>query len=167
MAPRHLAPVVVLLALSLPACDRASISMTAPGTFVPAALTAEPASLRPEFLPSPSCLLRPAFRVRLTVIVGGGGAVFLSGLRFHFLDRLGSRALPLVSAAPGSSFTSSLPSSSPVPIPGVAPLASFSRSGTLPFIATFGCDVVPDGTLIVIGDLDDGRTAEMRLRVGS
>jgi hypothetical protein len=141
--------------------------MTAPGTLVPAVLTAEPASLRPEFLTSQAFLLRPAFRLHLSVIVGDGATVIVHGFRFHFIDRSGLRALPVVSVASGTSFTSSLPSSSPIPIPGVAPLSPFPASGTLPFVATFGCDIVADGTLVVIGDLDDGRTAEMRLRVGS
>ena len=167
MAPRRLAPAALFFVLFTVACDQASVSMTAPGTLVPAAFTAEPASLRPEFLHAQTCLFRPAFRLHLSVIVGGGGTVIVHGFRFHFIDRAGSRTLPLVSVAPGTSFTSSLPSSSPIPIPGVAPLTSFPASGTLPFIATFGCDVIPDGTLVVIGDLDAGRTAEMRLRVGT
>lgn len=166
MAPRRLTPVALLLVLLTPACDRASVSTTAPGALVPTAFTAEPASLRPEFLSSQSCLIRPAFRLRLSVILRSGGTVILSGLRFHFIDRAGSRAFPVISVAPGTSFTSSLPSSSAVPIPGVAPLTSFPASGTLPFIATFGCDVIPDGTLVVVGDVDGGGTSEMRLRVG-
>ena len=167
MTPRVLVRAALLLAvLTAVSCNDTPVSPTEPGELVAASLTAEPASLAPEFLPSQACLIHPAFRVRLSVILRSGGTVVLSGLRFHFIDRSGSRAFPLVSVAPTSPFTSSLPSSSTVPIPGVAPLSSFPSAGTLPFIATFGCDVIPDGTLVVIGDLDNGRTAEMRLRVG-
>ena len=169
MTPRVLTLASLLLAVLMTvSCNSTPASPTEPGELVPASLTAEPASLMPEFLPSQACLFHPAFRVRLSVILRSGGTVVLSGLRFHFIDRSGSRTFPLVSVAPSASFTSSLPSSSTVPIPGVAPLPpSFPTSGTLPFIATFGCDVIPDGTLVVVGDLDNGRTAEMRLRVGS
>ena len=166
------APLMLLLvAVTISACNGTPASPTDPGELVPASLTAEPATLTPEFLDSQTCSIRPAFRVRLSVILRSGGTVILSGLRFHFIDRFGERILPQVTPVPTPPFGSTLPSSSPVPIPGVAPLpSSTSLSGALPFFATFDCNVLPDGILVVVGNVKEGgtqRTAEMRLRVSN
>lgn len=164
------APLMLLLAsVMTSACNETPASPTEPGEWAPASLTAEPATLTPEFLHSQTCSIRPAFRVRLSVILRSGGTVILSGLRFHFIDRFGERILPRVTPISTPPFGSTLPSSSPVPIPGVAPLPSSTAiSGALPFFATFDCNVLPDGILVVVGDVKDAgtqRTAEMRLRV--
>jgi hypothetical protein len=138
--------------------------------------------VRPEFLPGSSCTGRPSFGVRITVIVGGGEDLILRGLRFTFTDRFGERALPDVFPTPEGPF---IPSSTPVPFPGVAPLptrgpipipgsppidgvlVSALTSGKLPFFLRFGCGVFPEGTILIGGELNDrnGRHSTTELRV--
>jgi hypothetical protein len=190
-----------LLLLFLPlvaaaACDRTELTLTgpAPSALLPlqSSFSAEPRSILPEFLPTGSCVTRPAFGLRLSVIIGGGEVVILRGLRFGFNDRFGASAFPDVfpiaslSAPPvqspgiPTSSPISLPGiaalpASPIPIPGSSPidgiLIAAGTSRTLPFFLRFGCGLVPDGTLVITADAADanGRfeTPQMRVRVGS
>lgn len=151
----------------------------------------EPATLRAELVPGISCGAVPAFGTRIIVIVGGH--VRLRGLRFRFTDRFGVNALPRVMAIPGSSPlstpASAIPSSFPIPIPGIAPLPVNSPipipgsspfngvsvpTGTsqhLPFFLLFGCSVASEGTLFVGTEVAEPggtvQTSEFRVRVGS
>ena len=151
----------------------------------------EPATLRPEGVSGISCVGVPAFGTRIIVIFGGD--VVLSGLRFRFTDRFGVNALPRVMAIPGSSPLSvpisAIPSSFPIPIPGIAPLpmnspipipgsSSFNGlsvpAGTsrhLPFFLLFECGVASGGTLFVGTEVaEPGGTvqkSEFPVRVGS
>jgi len=162
------APVLLFLALTATAaCDRLDVTATSPEpvTGLKASLTAEPSSVRPEFLPSLSCPTRPGFGIRVVVIISGGD-VILRAIRFGFTDRLGDLAFPQVFPTPSlSSASTSFPSSSPIPIPGAAPLPGssvipipgalpiegllVSGSRSLPFSLTFGCGLVPEGTITI------------------
>lgn len=176
----RLPTLVVLAATLLIGCERRSAGPTSPAAAegIQPAISVEPLSVHPEFLATPSCVTRPAFGVRLSILLRSHGP-FVRGLRFRFLDRFGRQTLPevtLMSSLFPTTATlptpSTLPSSSPMPIPGVAPLPSVApSSGILPFFVRFGCDVFPDGTLI-IGVNENGHdgnevTSELRVRVGS
>lgn len=184
--PTYAAILSFLVFFAATACNRGSIGPTSPGpsTTVKTSLTAEPVAARPEFLSNPTCPTHPSFGIRITVIVGGNDLI-VRGIRFAFTDRFGSRALPDVFPTPAGS--TSIPSSSPIPIPGSAALPGSSpipipgsspingvlvSDGTrlaLPFFLRFGCDVVPEGTIIIIVDTADrtGRpgTSEVRVAV--
>jgi hypothetical protein len=158
-------PVLLSLALvTVAGCERNSDTPTAPATRgLQASITAEPQSARPEFLPS-VCDGRFAFGVRVFISLRGPDVV-LSGLRFQFIDLVGTRTLPEVIRLPSpSSAASSLPSASPVTVPGIAALPPLSGPSTIPFFVRFGCGVVPDGTLVITGDLN-GRVEETKIRI--
>jgi hypothetical protein len=184
-SPKYvLVPLTLLLAASI-ACDRTTASPTTPAPGAGAlklSFTAEPLVVRPEFLPGSSCTSRPSFGVRITVVLGSGEDVILRGLRFSFTDRFGERALPDVFPTPEGSFipssppvpfpgVASLPTRGPIPIPGSPPidgvLVSALTSRELPFFLRFGCGVFPDGTLLIDGDLNDrnGRPDRAEMRV--
>jgi hypothetical protein len=152
-------------------CSRMPATPAGPaeGTGQQASITAEPRSARPDFLPTPTCPTRPAFGVRLSIIIRGSHGLTLRGFRFQFIDRLGGRTLPEVIPIPTPSATSSLPSSSPIPIPGFAALpASPPVLGGLPFFVRFGCNVIPEGTLLVTADAghEAFEMPEVRIRIG-
>jgi hypothetical protein len=150
----------------------------------------EPATLRPEFVSGISCVAVPAFGTRIIVIVGGD--VTLRELRFRFTDRFGVNALPRVMAIPGSSPlsvpASAIPSSFPIPVPGLAPLPASSpipmpgssafngpslpvgTSVHLPFFLFFECGVASEGTLFIGTEVAEPggtvQTSQFRVRVG-
>jgi hypothetical protein len=180
-------PFVLIWALAAAAgCgERGASSPAGPAAVVPVFLTAEPLQIAPEFRASPSCQ-SPAFAARLTLRLRARQGLSLRGFRFQFRDRSGAVALPLAISTLGAS--SSLPGSSPVPLPApsVLPAASpvpvpgFSSfdgmtiaagaSTTFPFLLEFGCGVPAAGTLAVRADTIDGRgasgTARVDVRVG-
>jgi hypothetical protein len=94
-----------------------------------------------------------------------GRDVVLNGLRFQFIDLVGNRTLPEVIRLPTpASAATSLPSASPVTLPGIAALPPLPVSGVMPFFARFGCGIVPEGTLVITGDLN-GRTEEVKVTI--
>ena len=166
------APVLLFLAITATtACNRGVVSPTSPtaAAGVKASLTAEPASARAELLPGLFCPTQPGFGVRVVVIIGAGQELILRGITFSFTDRFGDRSFPQVipiatpSATP-TTFPSStpisipgaapLPSVSPIPIPGALPIEGLLVSGSrsLPFFLTFGCGLVPEGTITISAD---------------
>jgi hypothetical protein len=157
------------MSLSAVACDRVAISSTSPGAVgVPAALSAEPLSVRPEFLPSPQCFDRPAFGLRVFISLRGRD-VTLRGLRFRFIDLIGTQTLPDVIRMPTpTSNASSLPSASPVIMPGIAALPPLPISSPIPFFARFGCGVLPKGTLVIVGEMSqtNGAMQLVEMKVG-
>ena len=171
-----------VLLLSLAGCDRAEVAVTTAPTAVTASFTSsalgfEPSRLRPEPLPAASCGIRSRFGTRIIIIVRDAG-VSLLGVRFRFTDFLGVTALPWVSPIPGtaplSAPISTFPTS-PIPVPGIAPMPMRSpipipgTSQTLPFFLAFDCGVGSEGTLTVFLDTADGngvtRTSELRARI--
>ena len=165
------APVLLLLVITATGgCSRAGASPTSPSSSsFQTSITAEPLSARPEFLPSGSCTGRPPFGVRVFINLRGRDVV-LRGLSFQFIDLVGHRTLPEVIALPSpTTAASSLPASSPVAIPGIAALPPLPQPSTVPLFARFGCGVIPEGTLIITGDVrnHDGREErqEMKVRV--
>jgi hypothetical protein len=151
----------------------------------------EPPTLRAELVPGNSCVAASGFGTRIIVIVGG--EVTLRELRFRFTDRFGVNALPRVMPIPGTSPlsvpASAIPSSFPIPIPGIAPLPASSPipmpgssvfndtsapTGTfthLPFFLSFDCGVASEGTLFIGTEAASPRgmvqTSQFQVRVGS
>jgi hypothetical protein len=185
-SPRYMAVMLTLLLAAVTACNRTSASPTTPAAAdaaLKASFTAEPLKVQPEFLPTGLCSGRSPFGVRITVVVGAGEDFILRGVSFSFTDRFGGRSLPDVFPTPDGS---SIPMSAPVPFPGFAPLptrgpipipGSPPIDGVLvgrtvrelPFFLRFGCGLVPDGTIVIVIDLNDRRgrpeRAEMEVRV--
>jgi hypothetical protein len=163
----------------------ATESPTAPTLLDSPRVMVEAAEVTRESVPFVGCPAGTPFGLRLVVVVSAGQDVFIRGLGFEFLDRLGttstSRLIP-ESAAPfgGTSLPSPsvpLPSSLPVPIPSSFPVPipgsmslSEGVSRTLPFFLKFGCGVPPAGTLVVSIDTVDGRgivsTSRVNVNVG-
>ena len=185
-SPKYPAVMLALLLAAVTACNRTSASPTTPAAADAAlkpSFTAEPLKVRPEFLPRGSCTGRSPFGVRITVVVGAGEDFILRGLSFSFTDRFGGRSLPDVFPTPdGSSIPTSapipfpgfapLPTRGPIPIPGSPPIDGVLVGRTvreLPFFLRFGCGLVPDGTIVIVIDLNDRRgrpdRAEMEVRV--
>jgi hypothetical protein len=163
------APMLLLLAPLMAGCGRLSASPTDPEapTALQGSITAEPLKARPEFLHSPACLASPAFSFVLKINVGSGAGLTLHGFRFLFIDRLGGRTLPEVTSIqiPSSGF--SMPSSSPVTVPGFVRVpAASAGTGQFPFSLRFGCDVMPEGTLIVTAEAGKSQNLEVRIQVG-
>ena len=129
-------PVLGLLLLPIGACDGTTIDSNPAGP-TPLNATADvrttfdfvPATLRAEALPG-SCGSQSPFGVRLGVNVRGDDDVIVTSLKFSYFDRRGSQGFPTVIPIPDLSTTaypfSDIPSSSAIPIPGVAPLPTAS-----------------------------------------
>jgi hypothetical protein len=156
-------------------CEKSSrsVNVAGPTTFstvsAQSAFTAQPTTLLPEFLPGFTCAGSRAFGTRIIIVVNDSSNLFLSGLNFRFRDRMGITALPQVIPIPGSSPLTmpivSIPTSSPIPPLGVAPLPTaapipFAGNGNpipsqFPFLLTFGCGLFAQGTLFVSVDAGD------------
>ncbi len=192
-------PVLGLLLPVAAACDRTAIEFNATG---PAPLNAnvemrttfdlEPSALRTEAIPG-ACGAQAAVGVRLGVRIRGDEEVIVTGLRFWHLDPAGSRRFPEVIPVPSLSTTtypfSAIPTSTTIPIPGMAPLAAATtislrggesligvliRPGSHPpldYVLHFGCGPFGDGLIVVIIETADreGRrgSTEVRSRVAS
>jgi hypothetical protein len=169
--PTYAVILLLLVLVSSSACNRGSVTMTAPNTTtnLKATLASEPESVRPQFL-TDLCPSHPAFGVRLTVIVGGEDLI-VRGVRFGFFGRtgthfvphaflttLGSTTIPSTSAVPFTG-TVSLPNSSPIPIPGAPAIHGVRVNAgdrlALPFFLRFGCGVLPEGSIVVTVDTSD------------
>jgi hypothetical protein len=189
---------LLFLAILPTACDNVTVSTTHPSTLPAAAdprttFDFQPAWLQPEFLPAVSCVGGSVFGTRIIVVVSGGTEVIVRGFGFRFTDHSGRTTLPSVRPIPGSSPlttpVTSIPTTFPIPIPGVGPLPSASPilvpgfppingvrvpaggSLTFPFFLTFDCGIVPAGMLFVGIDQADGHgrmgTSELRVSVGA
>jgi hypothetical protein len=155
-------------------------------------ISAEPEVVTPEFLPSPFCARFRPFGARILIVVRPGRDLVLRGVRFHFIDRFGVRAVPTAiplvtttsgpSGTPGStipvpgSATIPIPGSSTIPIPGSPssfdPLMILGGSQqTLPFFLQFDCGVPADGTVFVNVDTTNGsgspQTSQLRVEIRS
>jgi hypothetical protein len=191
--------VLSLLVVTTTACNRMDVAFSATG---PAPLTAkvnlgssfdvEPSIVRPEILPG-SCGTHSPFGVRLGVVIRGGEDFILRSVRFSFEDRFGTRALPDVMPIPSLSSPlptgAALPSSSPVTVPGIAPLPAVTSipipggspvtgmlvpggsHASLHFFIRFGCGIASRGAILIVIDAADrhGRfeTSELRVPLGS
>ena len=176
---------ILLAGLACVSCsDAAPADATAPSSVRAIALSVQPEKVEPEFLPPIGrCTGTHAFRTRFVVIVEGGmEAVVVQELRVSFSDRFGVTAVPAVlpatGAPSGSMITSSppipLPTSMPIPIPTSGPNDGLSvfpgGSQELPVTLEFGCNVRPQGTIIVAVGTRDGRgrstTHQLKVDVG-
>lgn len=163
------APILLFMAILMtPGCERGATPPTAPAATnaLQNAVTAEPALVKPEFLPSAGCFTAPVFFVHIWIRLHGTTGLFVRGLRFHYIDDFGTRVLPEVMPIPSVGSTpSSMPTASPVPVPGIAALPSpFPPAGTVPFFVRFGCGVFPKGTLFINAD-HQGGVSSMRIRI--
>jgi hypothetical protein len=172
---------------------QAEFSLTGPAPLVATAnihssFGVEPSSVQPEFFRSGSCVGQ-SFGARVGIRVHGDRDVILRSLRFTHVDPRGMRSLPDVLSIPTLStpvaFTGNMPNSSPVSVPGFAPLpsatviplpGSSSISGVVisagssrlfPFFVKFGCGVITDGVIVIVVDAGDrdGKFSTSELRV--
>ena len=187
-----LSPLLVLTS----GCNRMDVAFNAAG---PAPLTAnvnasdpfavEPATLRPDFLHG-ACGAHSPFGFRIGISFRGGDDIILRGVRFSFVDRSGSHVLPdLFPIASLASAPPTMPSTSPVTMPGIAPLPAASPvsiPGVSPitgvlvpagahrrfdFFLGFGCLVFSPGEVIVVIETADRRglphSSRIRVVVGA
>jgi len=173
---------LVSLALATAAaCSSNSSSATGPTTLSAESgartnLTAEPVTLRPEFLPNVPCSSSPAFGTRVIVVVSGGPGVSVRSLRFRFTDLFGVRALPQVRVIPGSSPMTMpagmIPPLMGIPIPGLAPppastMLQAANAQRFPFFLSFGCGLSTTGIVAISTDTMDrmGRPQTLEISV--
>jgi hypothetical protein len=148
--------------------------LAGPGSVFSTRVTAEPLTIRPEFLSSPFCRTQFPFSLRLILVVSAGQERFLRVIRFNLLDSFGGRTFPTAISSPAAptSVPVSIPSSLPIPIPGTLPFHGVPVSGSqrLPFSLQFGCGVRPAGTLSVSVETADRRgvadVSQITVRVG-
>lgn len=184
-------PVLCLVLLPAAACDRTAIEFNATG---PAPLNAsinigasfgvEPATLRAEVLPG---ICGPG--VRLGVTIRGDQDVIVRGVTFVHVNTAGASTLPAVIPIPNLSAPvypmGDIPSSSPVTIPGVAPLPTATTipipgaapltgvlitpgsHGRFDYFLRFGCIEITGGEVVVVIDTADrhGRPGSVEKRV--
>jgi hypothetical protein len=156
---KYAAGFVLLASLGMAGCDNDGGStghLTGPGTVTSALVMVEPAAVLPTFVASPFCFTATPFQAGFTLLFRADQDLFINGFGFEFLDGFGVRSVPtLISTS--STFAPlvpvPLPSSSPVPIPGVSSfnglIVSRGSSRTLPMLLQFGCGVPALGTLFV------------------
>lgn len=192
--------VLFLSLLVVSGCNKTEMafSMTGPAPLVATAnihssFDVESSSVQPEFFHSGSCVGSQPFGARVGIRVHGNHDVVLRGLQFWYVDRFGVRSLPDLISIPGVpttvAFHSNMPTSSPVSVPGFAPLPSATlipmpssspihgvvisagSSRLFPYFTRFGCGVLPGGVIVIVVDAGDREgkfsTSEMRVRVQS
>jgi hypothetical protein len=168
---KYASALVLSAALGMAGCVKDGVftdHVTGPSTLTPALVTVEPAAVLPVFLSSPFCGTLPLFQTGFTLVFRADQDLFISGFGFEFLDGFGVRSAPtLISTS--STFAPlvpvPLPSSSPVPIPGVSSfnglMLSRGSSRTLPMLLQFGCGVPASGTLTVSVNTASRGTADV------
>jgi len=130
----------------------------------------EPATLRPELISGGnSCGSFRPFNANIVLVVSGGSAGFVHGVRFRFTDRFGIVTLPGVSSSP-SGFPVPFPNGiAPLPTPIPIPGSTTNPSQRLPFFLRFDCGVRPDGMLGISVDSADTRgrmqTSQLQVQV--
>ncbi|HXE79145.1 MAG TPA: hypothetical protein VNK41_00200 [Vicinamibacterales bacterium] len=138
-------------------------------------LTAEPRTVVPELLPRGDCLTLPAFRTRFAISIRAGRAALIRGIGFDFVDSFGDRQFPTIIA--GSPAASSIPRSTPAPLPTAPPIplpgtpAAFpgvavepDRTMSFPFALDFACGVPASGTIFVLVETGDRGGSSQVLR---
>jgi hypothetical protein len=179
-------PLFLVSALAVSGCDsRNELSPTAPAPVEEIVLTAEPATIAPEFLSIAGCRGFRPFGARLRIIARVRHDFFFRSSRFHFIDGSGVRFFPTVTRLDPSNplfeganpipTPVTMPTSPPIPLPGATvpvpgelTFEGLLISGTraFPFFLQFGCGVAPEGTLF--GDFDfidrDGRSRKSQIR---
>ena len=190
-SPEYISILIVPAIAVITACgNQAPASPTAPVAIESALLTADPMTVKPEFLPLSFCPAGPPFGFRLVITVGNGRDSFLlRRLLFNFTDLRGGFSVPTVTPIATSRIGSipdsmpvplptspsiPFPSSSPIPIPGSLtledPRIAAGASQTQAVFVQLGCGVPPGGTLVVIVDGTDSSggavKGSIRVRVG-
>jgi hypothetical protein len=154
--------------------DSDPVIPTTPSALQPLSVTAEPLTVRPEFVSGAFCATHPPFRGNLIVVVGGRQDVIIRGVHFRFHHRRGGHTFPVVTPTPTASGTivttptygpvptpgfATLPGASPIPIPGSPPIEGvLNHANTfrrLPFTFELGCGVPADGTMVIRVDTAD------------
>jgi hypothetical protein len=149
------------------ASDIGVSGLTGPSGFALASIAADPTTITPVFGSGPACRGHAPFEARLNVGVRARHDVFIRGVGFEFVDRLGRRVRPRAfpvntigaqnSILPAIPLPTSppipLPTSPAIPIPGgpsmsdaFVPAHAFLK---LPFGLHFDCGVPTGGTLFV------------------
>lgn len=159
--------------------------LTGPSAFAVASVTAEPATMAPEFQSTSGCRGQAPFGVRLHVCIRARHDVFIRGIGFEFFDRSGRRVLPSAfptqtidvkdSIQPAIPLPTSpaipLPTSPAIPFPGQVPMSDvLVRAGAFskfPFRLHFDCGVPARGTLYVAVAAADRRGASDVSRISA
>ena len=190
-------PVLCLVLLPSMACDRTAVEFNATGPaplnaniHIGASLGVEPATLRAEALPG-ICGSTIRSGLRLGIRVHGDHDVIVRGLKFLHISSAGASTFPEVIPIPNLAAPvypmSDIPSSSPLTIPGVAPLPTSTTipipgapalsgvlippgsHGRFDYLLRFGCVEITGGEIVVFIDLADRNgkpgSAEKRVRV--
>jgi len=166
----RVAVAVLLTALVSAACsdDSSPADPTAPTVVQTMSFSADPIRIHPEFLSTGGCHDGRGFRTRVDVAIASGmhGGV-VTGLRAGFTDRSGVVAFPIGSSENiPSSWTISGSPTVPVPTNMAVPFPVPSNtSQRIPVVLEFGCQVRPQGTLLVVVDTRDDRGASSTHRV--
>ena len=162
---RCVAAFAVPVALFTAGCDEVRTNLTVPASAALSFVRAEPRQIAPRFLADPFCVAEPPFFGSLGLTIAPDADLFLERVRFDFIDRFGKRALPLVTPVP--SIHTTIPTSSPVPMPGVATsliagqvsfgrqLVPAGRRRTDFFSLQFDCGVPAFGTVFVFVETID------------
>lgn len=151
---------VLLASLGMAGCDNHPVSRgivtgpspltTGPSPLTADVVTVEPVTVVPVFLSTPFCAAVPLFQAGFTLVIRANQQLIINGFGFEFLDGFGVRSVPTListSSTIGPFVPVPLPTSSPIPIPGVTMSPGSSR--TLPMLLQFGCGVTAPGTLVV------------------
>ena len=158
---KYASALVLSAALGMAGCDNPNHHdgvglVTGPSLLTGDVVTVEPVTVVPVFVSSPFCGTLPLFQAGFTLVVHAEQQLTINGFGFEFLDGFGVRSVPtLISTS--STFAPfvplPLPTSSPIPIPGVSSSNGLIMSGgssrSLPMLLQFGCGVSVPGTLVV------------------
>ena len=145
-------------------------------SIVPATVTAEPVALTPQFIATPACGIQPAFVTPLTLSIVSQHILFLTGVRFDFLDQFGGRSAPMAVPIPTPTAPSvPIPTMTSIPTSGFVAFSGLLISSGRPlrqaFSLGFGCGLSAAGTLFIFIDAVNDRgapnTMRMSVRIGT
>jgi hypothetical protein len=151
-------------------------SPTAKSTQGTNALTVDPVTLRPEFLPGAACNGFSPFATHFRVfVVPSPLGRFVNAISFSFLDSRGVRVVPFAVPGPveGGITSTGMPSAGPILVPGQISSIFFvnpSSPAVMPFAIRFDCGYAPLGLLSIGVQMTDqlGRpiVAQVGVKVG-
>ncbi len=147
-------------------------SPTAKSTQGTNALTIDPATLRPEFLPGIACngFLPFAMHLKLIVVPSPFGR-FVNSISFFFVDSRGVRVVPFAIPGPveGGITSTLIPSAGPILVPGQVSSIFFvnpSSTAVVPFALRFDCGFAPTGLLSIGVQMTDPLGQPMFAQLG-
>jgi hypothetical protein len=177
--PGYVVAFLVAASMSV-ACGRTDLTVRGDFPLAPdgvALLTAEPAKIVPDFLPTPFCRSHAPFGARIRLTLRAGHDLVMRAPRFELVGNFGERFGPaaigvfdgLPPATAAGSLPPSLPETSPIPLPQASPIPFPGSSPfdgvtlvaggfrVFPFFLQFGCGVPAQGTLFITVETTDRR----------